>query len=97
MKSKAEKFWDKQAKRYDNGEKQFEPVFTANDLVNVDNYNCFVRLLLNNESTKPFNIKTYPPTQGDSDQVRIIKQYSRLRYGRDVKMVEEEISKRMVM
>jgi 2-polyprenyl-3-methyl-5-hydroxy-6-metoxy-1,4-benzoquinol methylase len=26
MKSKAEKFWDKQAKRYDNGEKQFEPV-----------------------------------------------------------------------
>lgn len=78
-------------------EKQFEPVFTANDLVNVDNYNCFVRLLLNNESTKPFNIKTYPPTQGESEQIRTIKQYSRLRYGRDVKMVEKEIAKRMVL
>lgn len=78
-------------------EKQFAPVFTANDLVNVDNYNCFARLLLNNESTKPFNIKTYPPTKGNNDQISLIKQYSRLRYGRDAKIIEEEIKNRIVM
>jgi len=77
-------------------EKQFEPVFTASDLVNVDNYNCFVRLLMNNESTKPFNIKTYPPTEGSREQAELIKQYSRLRYGRDRAVVEEEVGKRVL-
>lgn len=76
-------------------ERQFEPVFTANDLVNVDNYQCFVRLLLNNESTKPFNLNAYPPTSGDREQISLIKQYSRLRYGRDTRMVEGEISRRV--
>ncbi|QQS60928.1 MAG: type IV secretion system DNA-binding domain-containing protein [Candidatus Moraniibacteriota bacterium] len=78
-------------------EKQFAPIFSASDLLNVDNYSCFVRLLLNNESTKPFNIKTYPSTQGNIDQVSLIKQYSRLRYGRDAKIIEEEIRNRIVM
>jgi len=78
-------------------EKQFEPVFRANDLVNVDNYQCFVKLLLNNESTKPFNISTYPPTEGSRDQAELIKQYSSLRYGRDAKLVEEEINKRVIL
>jgi len=43
-------------------EKQFEPVFTASDLINVSNYSGFAKLLINNDTTKPFNIKTYPPT-----------------------------------
>jgi hypothetical protein len=78
-------------------EKQFEPVFSANDLVNADNYQCFVRLLLNNESTKPFNLKTYPPTSGNREQVSLIKRYSGLRYGRDAQQVEREIASRLVL
>ncbi len=75
-------------------EKQFEPVFTANDLVNVDNYNGFVKLLINNETTKPFNIKTYPPSEGDPEMPGYLKEISRLKYGRDVNLVNKEIMER---
>ncbi len=76
-------------------EKQFAPVFTANDIVNVDNYQCFARLLMNNELTKPFNMKTYPPTHGDQEVANALKELSRLRYGRDASIVNREIMSRM--
>jgi hypothetical protein len=76
-------------------EKQFAPVFSAQDLVNVDNYNCFARLLMNNELTKPFNMKTYPPTAGDAELAYYLKELSRLRYGRDARLVNQEIMNRM--
>lgn len=76
-------------------EKQFAPVFTASDIVNVDNYQCFARLLMNNELTKPFNMKTYPPTHGDQEVANALKELSRLRYGRDANIVNREIMSRM--
>jgi len=75
-------------------EKQFAPIFTANDLSNVDNFNCFVKVLINNESTKPFNMKTYPPTHGDQETANHLKELSRLKYGRDAKIVNREIMER---
>jgi hypothetical protein len=76
-------------------EKQFAPLFVANDMVNVDNYNGFARLLLNGESTKPFNIKFYPPTKGDQTTANYLKELSRLKYGRDAKIVNREIMERV--
>ena len=76
-------------------EKQFAPVFTASDLMNVDNYNCFTRLLMNNELTKPFNMKTYPPTHGSQEVANALKELSRLRYGRDAAIVNREIMSRI--
>jgi hypothetical protein len=78
-------------------EKQFEPIFVANDLVNVDNFNCFAKLLINNEVTKPFNILTYPPSEGNLEQVSLLKEYSRLRYGSNAQEVEESIQNRMML
>jgi DNA-binding MarR family transcriptional regulator len=75
-------------------EKQFAPVFTAQDLVNVDNRNCFARLLMNNELTRPFNMKTYAPIQGDIELGHYLKELSRLRYGRDAQIVNREILER---
>lgn len=75
-------------------EKQFEPVFTANDLVNVDNYNCFARILVNNVLTKPFNMTTFPPTKGDQNVANALKELSRLKYGRDKNIVNQEIMER---
>jgi len=74
--------------------KQFEPVFTSNDLVNVDNYNCFTRMLVNSELSKPFNMKTYPPTKGDQESANYLKELSRLKYGRDANIVNREIMER---
>lgn len=76
-------------------EKQFAPVFTAHDIVNVDNYQAFARLLMNNELTKPFNLKTYPPTHGDQEVANALKELSRLRYGRDARIVNQEIMSRI--
>lgn len=76
-------------------EKQFQPVFSASDLVNVDNYNAFVRLLINNETTKPFNLKTYPSAEGSTEKVKLIKELSRLTYGRDSEIINREIQERM--
>jgi hypothetical protein len=76
-------------------EKQFAPVFTAQDILNVDNYQAFARLLMNNELTKPFNLKTYPPTSGDQEVANALKELSRLRYGRDARIVNQEIMSRI--
>ncbi len=78
-------------------EKQFEPVFTARDLINVDNYKAFVRLLINNQSTKPFNLSVYPPTSGNEELAGHLKELSRLRFGRDADIVNREIMERTKM
>ncbi len=75
-------------------EKQFSPVFSAQDLINVDNYNAFVRLLVNNQTTPAFNIVTCPPSPVDRELAGYFKELSRLRYGRDHAMVEREILER---
>ena len=75
-------------------QKQFEPIFTSSDLVNVDNYNCFARVLVNSELSKPFNMKTYPPTKGNQESANYLKELSRLKYGRDANIVNREIMER---
>ncbi len=75
-------------------EKQFAPVFTANDLVNVDNRNLFAKLLVNNALSKPFNMKTYPPSKGSQEVANALKELSRLKYGRDKNIVNREIMER---
>ena len=75
-------------------EKQLAPVFSKQDLVNVDNYNAFARVLVNNALTKPFNLKTYPPTSGDQEIANALKDLSRFKYGRDKNIVNREIMER---
>ena len=74
--------------------KQFEPIFNTNDLINIDNFNAHIKLMINNQTSKPFNLATYPPEEENPEIVDAIKEISRLKYGRDKKLVEEEISKR---
>ncbi len=75
-------------------EKQFSPVFSASDLINVDNYKCFAKILVNNKTVTPFSMNTYPPTKGSDELVDKLKELSALRYGRDRKLVEEEVQSR---
>lgn len=75
-------------------EKQFGPIFTASDLVNVDNYKGFTRMLVNGELSKPFNINFYPPTKGNQEAANYLKELSRLKYGRDAQIVNREIMER---
>ena len=69
----------------------FGPIFEEEDLVNIDNYNAAFRLLIRGETSKPFNIATYPPSKGNPEVAKLIKEYSRVKYGRDRGKVEEEL------
>jgi len=75
-------------------EKQFQPVFSAQDLLNIDNFSAYLKLLIDGQTSKPFNIKTIPPKTGDSSTADYIKQLSSSKYSRQRDEVEEEIRKR---
>lgn len=72
-------------------EKQFLPAVTAHDLGNVDNFNAYVRLLINNQTSRAFNIKTIKPEEGDDSLAQRVKQNSLEKFGRPREEVEEEI------
>lgn len=72
-------------------EKQFEPTFTANDIMNIDNFNAYVKILAHGKPTKPFNIQMMPQTKGNPAIVENLKELSYLTYGQDREMVEESI------
>lgn len=75
--------------------KQFEPVFSQNDLVNIDNFNAYAKILINGQTAKPFNIKTIPAAKGSEELANKLKEFSRFKYGRDRNEVEDEILKRL--
>jgi hypothetical protein len=77
-------------------ESQFAPVFAANDLMNVPNWNCFVRMLANGVPTKPFSMATMPPYKADPSRVELLKEFSARHYGRPRHEIEAEISARYV-
>jgi len=72
--------------------KEFKPTFNEFDLVNVDRYNAYLKLMINGTASKPFNMATYPLLRnGNEEQAKAIRQLSRLKYGRPRAEVEEEI------
>jgi hypothetical protein len=77
-------------------ESQFAPEFTANDILNIENYNAYVRLLAGGKPTKPFNIKTVTPPRGESEKADYLRDLSRVKYGRARDIVESEIAKKYI-
>ncbi len=75
--------------------REFEPVFSKNDLMNIDNYNAYAKLLIKGQPAAPFNIKTIPPEKGSINTLNDAKSQSRLRYGGDRNLVEDEIWRRL--
>lgn len=74
--------------------KEFAPVFGQFDLLNPPPYSYYIKLLIDNEASKPFNMQTYPLASGNRERAAAIKQLSRLKFGRDRRIVEAEIMER---
>ncbi len=70
---------------------QFEPAFSAQDLMNIDNFNAHAKLLMNNQTSRPFNIKTVKEQEGSPQMVSFLRENSRNKYGRPRAEVEAEI------
>ena len=74
--------------------KEFAPTFGSYDLLNTPQYSFYAKELIDNEASKPFLLRSYPPKNGNRDLADAIKQLSRLKYGRDRRIVEAEILER---
>ncbi len=74
--------------------KQFTPVLNEFDVMNIDKYHAYIRLLIDNAPSRPFTVKMPPPEKGDAQMAEAVKQLSRLKYGRDRAIVNEEIMER---
>ena len=73
---------------------KFEPVFTPHDLMSIDNLNAYLSLLVNGQTTKPFNIKIDTGMvfgAGSNETAAKIKEISRTKFGRPREEVEDEI------
>lgn len=75
-------------------EKEFEPVFSAYDLVNMEKYTAAIKLLINNTGSRPFTMQTLPPVPGDRAYAESLKNMSRMTYGKERQVVEKEILER---
>jgi len=74
--------------------KEFAPVFGSYDLLNTPQYSFYCKELIDNQASKPFLMKAYPPMQGNQQLADAIKQLARLKYGRDKTIVAAEIYER---
>lgn len=75
-------------------EKQFSPVFKAKDIMNIDNYNAYMKLLSKGIPAKPFSMQAMPAPKGNPDIIEKLKQLSYLKYGGDRAEIEEQIMKK---
>lgn len=78
---------------------EFQPVFTESDLINVDRFNAYVKTIVSGEPVPPFSLDTTKDISKEKEleNLRVselIKELSRLKFGRDVSVVEAEIGQR---
>ena len=74
--------------------KEFEPVFDVNDMVNLDKYNIYIKLLVNGTSAPAFSAKTLPPVDKVANITEKIINLSHQKYSAPRAYVEEQIASR---
>ncbi|MEA2007170.1 MAG: type IV secretion system DNA-binding domain-containing protein [Patescibacteria group bacterium] len=77
-------------------EKEFEPRFYVQDLVNLENYNIYLRLMINGVTSCPFSATTLPPRKIDDERKlnrKKVIRVSRERYANSREEVEEKINR----
>lgn len=72
-------------------EKQYTPVFTTREIMNIENRNAYIKMLSEGRPVKPFSIAVMPPDQGNKDKIEPLKELSGLKYGKDREEVDSAI------
>jgi hypothetical protein len=77
--------------------KEMAPVFSDQDLINLDKFKAVMKLSIDTQPSKPFSVTPINPyiETGDKDVATAIKQLSRLTYGREKSFVDREILRRI--
>jgi CxxC-x17-CxxC domain-containing protein len=76
-------------------EKEFDPVFLLNDIVNLSKYNVYLKLMIDGIAGDAFSATTLPPfnLSETKDNAEKVIRISRERYGRSRAEIEEKISR----
>lgn len=74
--------------------KEYEPVFEQNDLVNLDKYNIYIKLLIDGVSSPAFSARTLPPIDVLTGNVEKVIELSRQKYAKTRDEVENLINNR---
>lgn len=78
---------------------EFQPTFSEADLINIERYHAYVKTLVDGEPTTPFSMDLTRDIEAEKRTenpkvAELIKELSRLKYGRSREIVEEEINSR---
>ncbi len=78
---------------------EFQPIFSEQDLINVDKYNCYMRTIVNGEPVRPFSLDTTKDVTKEKALenprvAELVRELSRLKYGKSVATVETEMAQR---
>lgn len=78
---------------------EFQPVFTEVDLINVERFNTYVKTIVSGEPATPFSMDLTRDLNKEKAianprMAELIRELSRLKYGRDIVEVEAEIAQR---
>lgn len=78
-------------------ERIYAPDFSGYDLINSDKFTWYCKMIVDNAQIKPFTLKFNQSPPGDVELADGIKELSRLKYGRDRRLVEADLGERMQM
>lgn len=72
--------------------KEFAPVFTAEDLTNIERYQIYLRMTIDGISSAPFSATTLPLPRNKTGNIEKILKVSRERYSTERSFVEKKLN-----
>lgn len=79
-------------------EKEYQPALGAQDILGIANYKAYLKLNINNTTTRVFSLNSIWTQDYMSDKIAdILKKYSEKKYGRKKEFVDAEIAARLGM
>jgi hypothetical protein len=78
---------------------EFTPTFGEDDLLNIERFHVYIKTIVGNEPVPPFSMDLMKDISKEKEMKNpkiagIIKEMSRLKYGRDMRLVESEVARR---
>jgi len=76
--------------------KEYAPMLSEQDVLGISNYKMYIKLNINNTTSRPFSVNTVWDQTGQNKKIaEIIREYSRLKHGRKREFVDQEIAARL--
>ena len=78
---------------------EYQPTFNESDLINIDRFNAYMRTVVDGEPVPPFSLDTTKDMTKEQSLMNpriseLVKELSRLKYGKDVNVIEQVIGER---